>query len=60
MNEKEKQEYLEKYHEQKEAGLPFFPDIIFKDAVISFIIFLVLISLAYFVGAPLEGVCKPG
>src|SRR4030043_403932 len=59
MNEKEKQEYLEKYHEQKENGLPFFPDIIFKDVVVSFLIFLILIVLAYFIGAPLEARANP-
>ena len=59
MKETEKQEYLDKYHEEKEIGVPFFPDIIFKDAVISFIIFLVLIGLAYFIGAPLEARANP-
>jgi len=59
MNEKEKQDYLENYHEEKEKGVPFFPDIIFKDAVISFIIFLILIGLAYFIGAPLEARANP-
>ena len=53
MNEKEKQEYLERYHQAKEKGLPFFPDIIFKDAVVSLLVFLILVALAYFVGAPL-------
>src|SRR4030066_1106955 len=59
MNEKEKQEYLEKYHEQKENGVPFFPDIIFKDVVVSFLLFLILIVLAYFIGAPLEARANP-
>ncbi|OGO12814.1 MAG: hypothetical protein A2032_05175 [Chloroflexi bacterium RBG_19FT_COMBO_49_13] len=59
MNEKEKQEYLEKYHQDKEYGVPFFPDIIFKDVVISFILFLLLIGLAYFIGAPLEARANP-
>jgi mono/diheme cytochrome c family protein len=59
MNEQEKQEYLEKYHDQKEHGVPFFPDIIFKDAVVSFIVFLVLIGLAYFFGAPLDARANP-
>jgi mono/diheme cytochrome c family protein len=59
MNEKQKQDYLEKYHEEKEKGVPFFPDIIFKDVVISFLIFLVLIGLAYFIGAPLEARANP-
>jgi mono/diheme cytochrome c family protein len=59
MNEKEKQEYLDKYHEEKEEGVPFYPDIIFKDVVVSFIIFLLLIGLAYFIGAPLEPRANP-
>jgi mono/diheme cytochrome c family protein len=59
MNDQEKQQYLENYHEQKEHGVPFYPDIIFKDVVISFIIFLLLIALAYFKGAPLEARANP-
>ena len=59
MNEREKQEYLEEYHQQKEKGVPFFPDIIFKDALISFIVFVVLILLAYRIGAPLEARANP-
>lgn len=59
MNEKEQQEYLEKYEKEKEKGVPFFPDILFKDAVVSLVIFLVLVALAYFVGAPLEPRADP-
>jgi mono/diheme cytochrome c family protein len=59
MNEREKQEYLRKYQQAKEKGVPFFPDILFKDAVVSLIIFIVLASLAYFVGAPLEDRANP-
>jgi len=59
MNEKEKQEYLEKYHEEKENGVPFYPHIIFKDVIVSLIIFILLIGLAYFVGAPLEARANP-
>src|SRR5512140_2626391 len=59
MNEKEKQAYLEKYHGEKEHGVPFYPDIIFKDAVISFVIFLILIVLAAYLGAPLEARANP-
>jgi hypothetical protein len=59
MNEQEKKAYLEKYKKQKEKGVPFFPDIIFKDAVASFIVFLVLVALAYFVGAPVEARANP-
>lgn len=59
MDEREKQEYLEGYKEEKEKGVPFFPDILFKDAVIALVIFLGLIALAYFVGAPLEERANP-
>lgn len=59
MNEKERQEYLEKYKKEKEKGVPFFPDILFKDAVISLVIFIGLVVLAYFVGAPLEPRADP-
>ncbi|MBI3158735.1 MAG: c-type cytochrome [Chloroflexi bacterium] len=59
MNEQEKKDYLEEYKKKKEKGLPFFPDILFKDAVVSLIIFLALIALAYFVGVPLEERANP-
>jgi mono/diheme cytochrome c family protein len=59
MDEKAKQEYLEKYHQAKEKGVPFFPDILFKDAVISLLVFVLLVVLAYFVGAPLEARANP-
>jgi mono/diheme cytochrome c family protein len=59
MNEQEKNEYQEKYHQAKKKGVPFFPDIIFDDAVVSFGVFLLLIALAYFVGAPLEARANP-
>lgn len=59
MNEQERQEYLEKYSEAKKKGVPFFPDVIFKDAVISLLVFLALAALAYFIGAPLEERANP-
>jgi mono/diheme cytochrome c family protein len=59
MNEQEQQEYLEKYKKEKEKGVPFFPDILFKDAVVSLVIFIILVALAYFVGAPLEQRADP-
>lgn len=59
MNEQDRQQYLEKYQEQKKKGIPFFPDAIFKDAVVSLLIFIVLLALAYFVGAPLEERANP-
>ncbi len=59
MNDKEKQEYLERYKHAKEKGVPFFPDIIFKDAVITLVVFLILVALTYFLGAPLEARADP-
>lgn len=59
MNDQERQSYREKYQEQKSHGVPFFPDILFKDAVVSLMVFLVLIALAYLVGAPLEDRANP-
>lgn len=59
MNKKEKQDYLERYRQSKEKGLPFYPDVLFKDAVVSLLLFLILIALAYFVGAPLEPPANP-
>jgi quinol-cytochrome oxidoreductase complex cytochrome b subunit len=59
MDEREQQEYLEKYKQAKAKGVPFFPDILFKDAVISLLIFLALIALAYYLGAPLEERADP-
>lgn len=59
MNKQEKKTYLEKYKEAKERGVPFFPDIIFKDAVASLLVFIVLVALAFFFGAPLEDRANP-
>lgn len=59
MNEQEKKSYLESYKKAKEKGIPFFPDIIYKDSVASLVIFLALVALAYFVGAPIEERADP-
>jgi mono/diheme cytochrome c family protein len=59
MNEQEKKKALEKYLEAKKKGVPFFPDIIFSDAMVSFGVFLLLVALAYFFGAPLEARANP-
>ncbi|HLC05084.1 MAG TPA: c-type cytochrome [Anaerolineales bacterium] len=59
MNEKEKQEYLESYHQAKQKGPSFFPDVVAKDAVVALLLFLALAALAYFLGAPLEARANP-
>jgi mono/diheme cytochrome c family protein len=59
MNEKDKKEYLKNYKEAKNRGVPFFPNIIYKDALIALVVFLVLAGLAYFAGVPLEERANP-
>jgi len=59
MNRQDKNKYLEKYKEAKNKGVPFFPDILFKDAVVSLIVFIILVALAYFIGSPLEERADP-
>ncbi len=59
MNEQEKRESQERYKEKKEKGILFFPDLIFKDAVVALFIFIGLVALAYFIGAPLEERANP-
>src|SRR5574342_469914 len=59
MDEQERRAYDKKYKEAKEKGVPFFPDIIFKDTVVVFIVFIILVALAYFVGAPVEARANP-
>jgi len=59
MNEQEKKQYQAEYSEAKKKGVPFFPDIVFKDAVIALAVFLILIGLAYAVGIPMEPRADP-
>ncbi|MCJ7433026.1 MAG: c-type cytochrome [Anaerolineales bacterium] len=59
MDEQEKKSYDKKYKAAKEKGVPFFPDIIFKDTIAVLIVFLILVALAYFIGAPVEARANP-
>ncbi|GMR09284.1 MAG: hypothetical protein BMS9Abin28_0102 [Anaerolineae bacterium] len=59
MDEREQQEYLDEYKKQKEKGVPFFPDALFKDAIAALFVFLLLAGLAYLLGAPLEAPADP-
>jgi menaquinol-cytochrome c reductase cytochrome b/c subunit len=59
LNEEQKQAYLKKYKQKKEHGVKFFPDIIYKDLLISFAIFLLLIGLAMFIGVANEPPADP-
>jgi mono/diheme cytochrome c family protein len=59
MNEQEKKDYLETYKQEKEKGVPFYPDLLFKDALVALLVFIVLAGLAFFLGAPLEERADP-
>ncbi len=48
MNEQEKKAYDKKYKEAKEKGVPFFPDIIFKDSIVVLIVFIILVAAGVF------------
>jgi mono/diheme cytochrome c family protein len=59
VDERAKQEVLESYQAAKEKGERFFPDALFKDAIVSLVVFVLLVGLAFFVGAPLEARADP-
>ena len=59
MNEEQKKKYLEKYHREKERGVKFYPDIIYKDLLVAFAIFLLLIGLAIYIGVAKEPPADP-
>jgi mono/diheme cytochrome c family protein len=50
VNEEQKKIYKERYTQEKQNGVKFWPDIIYKDLVISFAIFIILILLATWIG----------
>ena len=58
-NEEQKKAYKEKYNQAKQKGVKFFPDIIYKDLIVSFGIFLLLIGLATFIGVANEPKADP-
>ena len=59
MDEDQKKQYEERYQSAKQRGVKFFPDIIYKDMVVSFGLFLLLIGLATFVGVAAEPPADP-
>lgn len=59
MNEEHKRRYIEKYQQAKSDGIKFFPDIIYKDLLISFALFVFLVGLAIYVGVPKEPPADP-
>jgi menaquinol-cytochrome c reductase cytochrome b/c subunit len=60
LNEEQKQAYLEKYKKEKAQGVKFYPDIIYKDLIVAFAIFLLLVGLAIYVGVAAEPPADPG
>jgi mono/diheme cytochrome c family protein len=59
MDDQQKHDYLARYKQAKEKGSPFFPDIIFKDVVVSLVVFAILVALTYFFGVPTEARANP-
>lgn len=59
MNEEQKKAYLARYAQAKAKGEKFYPDAIYKDLLVSFAIFLLLIMLATFVGVANEPKADP-
>ncbi|MEJ2709197.1 MAG: c-type cytochrome [Anaerolineales bacterium] len=59
MNEEQKESYLKKYARAKQHGIKFYPDIIYKDLLVTFGIFVFLVGLAIFVGVAQEPPADP-
>ena len=59
MNEEQKKKIERRYQDAKQDGVKFWPDIIYKDLLMSFGIFLLLVLLATFVGVAAEPKADP-
>jgi ubiquinol-cytochrome c reductase cytochrome b subunit len=59
VNEEQKKELIEKYKAEKAKGVKFWPDIIYKDLLVSFALFILLVGLAIFVGVANEPPADP-
>ena len=59
MNEEQKKQYKEKYTQEKQNGVKFWPDIIYKDVVITLGLFIVLVLLATWIGVSQEPKADP-
>ncbi len=59
MKEEHKQEYKQKYEQAKQDGVKFWPDIIYKDLLVSFGLFILLVGLVTFIGVPSEAKADP-
>lgn len=59
MNEEQKLAYKEKYSKAKAKGVKFYPDIVYKDLLVAFALFLLMVGLAAFIGVPNEPKADP-
>jgi len=59
VNEEQKKLYKEKYTQEKQNGVKFWPDIIYKDLVISVALFIVLVIMATWIGVSQEPKADP-
>ena len=59
MKEEHKIKYKQKYEQAKQDGVKFWPDIIYKDLLVSFGLFILLIGLATFLGVHPEPKADP-
>jgi mono/diheme cytochrome c family protein len=59
MNQEDQLAYKERYLQAKQKGVKFWPDIIYKDLLVSFAFFLILIGLATFIGIAQEPRADP-
>ncbi len=59
MNEEQKKSYLEKYKQAKQRGELFFPETLYKDLLVAFGVFILLLMLAVFVGVTNEPPADP-
>jgi ubiquinol-cytochrome c reductase cytochrome b subunit len=59
VKEEHKQEYKQKYEQAKQDGVKFWPDIIYKDLLVSFGLFILLVGLVAFIGIHPEAKADP-
>jgi mono/diheme cytochrome c family protein len=59
VDEQLKEQYENRYQAEKQRGVKFFPDIIYKDMIVAFGLFLILVILATFIGVKAEPPADP-
>jgi menaquinol-cytochrome c reductase cytochrome b/c subunit len=59
VKEEQKKQYKEKYAAEKQNGVKFWPDIIYKDVVITLGLFIILVILATWIGVSQEPKADP-